>query len=229
MDSTWKAVFDTSILVVIGYSCATSVFNVSFDVKTHGFLAILDDVVTFCFALDLIFNCFTEYKDEETFVKIRDIKKITIKYAKSGWMLIDFLATFPFNLLFEDAVYTRMIRLSRLSKMVAILDVSRVQRMVKNYFDKSTRADRIQTQFILIYNYKIFRLIIIVFMITYLIGSFWWLIVKNVNNIEDIDAGNTFIRNWDLDEIYWYNNSHPLCNRENCKEAMSVREFLNPD
>ena len=90
-----------------------------------------------------------EYKDEETFVKVRDIKKIAIRYAKSGWMLVDFLATFPFNLLFEDAVYTRMIRLSRLSKMVAILDVSRVQRMVKSYFDKSTRADRIQTQFIL--------------------------------------------------------------------------------
>jgi len=152
-----------------------------------------------------------EYKDEETFAKVRDIKKIAIRYAKSGWMLIDFLATFPFNLLFEDAVYTRMIRLSRLSKMVAILDVSRVQRMVKSYFDKSTRADRIQTQFILIYNYKIFRLIIIVFMITYLIGSFWWLIVKNVNNIEDINAGNTFIRNWALDEIYWYDDPHFLC------------------
>lgn len=211
MDSTWKAVFDTSILFVIGYSCATSVFNVSFDVQVKGFLIILDDIVTFFFALDLIFNCFMEYKDEETFVKVRDIKKITIRYAKSGWMLVDFLATFPFNLFFEDAVYTRMIRLSRLSKMVAILDVSRVQRMIKSYFDKSTRADRIQTQFILIYNYKIMRLIIIVFMITYLIGSFWWLIVKNVNTTEDIDAGNTFIRNWALDEIYWFPDPHSLC------------------
>ena len=168
-----------------------------------------------------------EYKDEETFVKVRDIKKIAIRYAKSGWMLVDFLATFPFNLLFEDAVYTRMIRLSRLSKMVAILDVSRVQRMVKSYFDKSTRADRIQTQFILIYNYKIFRLIIIVFMITYLIGSFWWLIVKNVNNIEDVDAGNTFIRTWALDEIYWFDDPHKLCQRENCKAAMKDKEYLD--
>lgn len=34
MNSTWKTFFDTSILVVIGYSCATSVFYVSFDVTS---------------------------------------------------------------------------------------------------------------------------------------------------------------------------------------------------
>ena len=53
------------------------------------------------------------------------------------------LGTRLWNLFFEDAVYTRMIRLTRLSKMVAILDVSRVQRLVKSYFDNSTRTDRI--------------------------------------------------------------------------------------
>lgn len=64
--------------------------------------------------------------DDETFLKVRNIKQITIRYAKSGWMIVDFTATFPFDLFFEDAVYTRMIRITRLSKMVAILDVGRV-------------------------------------------------------------------------------------------------------
>ena len=64
-------------------------------------------------------------------------------------------------------------------------------------------------------------------MITYLIGSFWWLIVKNVNNIEDIDAGNTFIRNWALDEIYWYEDPHFLCQRGNCKAAMKTNEYMD--
>ena len=63
------------------------------------------------------------------------------------------------------------------------------------------------------YSYKIFRLIIIVFMITYLIGSFWWLIIKNINYDDDIDKSNTFITNWNLDELYWYDDHHDLCGR----------------
>jgi len=43
------------------------------------------------------------------------------------------------------------------------------------------------------YTYKIFRLIVIVFLITYFIGCFWWLIVRYINNEEDIKASNTFI------------------------------------
>lgn len=72
------------------------------------------------------------------------------------------------------------------------------------------------------YSYKIFRLIIIVFMITYLIGSFWWLIIKNINNEEDIDNSNTFITSWKLDEIYWVADHHELCERSACKEAMKT-------
>lgn len=75
------------------------------------------------------------------------------------------------------------------------------------------------------YSYKIFRLIIIVFMITYLIGSFWWLIIKNINNEEDIDNSNTFITSWKLDEIYWVADHHDLCERSACKEAMKTQLY----
>lgn len=33
MSSQWKAVFDTSILIVIGYSCFTTVLYISFEIK----------------------------------------------------------------------------------------------------------------------------------------------------------------------------------------------------
>jgi hypothetical protein len=74
---------------------------------------------------------------------VRDHKKITIKYFKSGWMLLDFIATFPFDIVFNsEAQYTRMIRLMRLSKLMAILDTSRFKRIIKAYYENSTRADR---------------------------------------------------------------------------------------
>ena len=53
----------------------------------------------------------------------------------------------------------------------------------------------------MMYSYKIFRLIIIIFIITYFIGCFWWALQK-INSEEDIANRNTFITANDLDEIF---------------------------
>lgn len=58
MNSQWKAAFDTSILLVIGYSCLTTVLNISFKIQTGPFLTFVDNVVLICFALDFFFNFF---------------------------------------------------------------------------------------------------------------------------------------------------------------------------
>lgn len=67
------------------------------------------------------------------------------------------------------------------------------------------------------YSYKIFRLIIIVFMITYFIGCFWYLIVKLINVKDDIDKKNTFITANELDLIFDYSNN-TLCDPKHCHE-----------
>lgn len=59
-------------------------------------------------------------------------------------MFLDFMATFPFDFFIDAGIYTRLIRLLRLTKLVKLLDIGRIKRLVKAYFDKSTRADRIQ-------------------------------------------------------------------------------------
>ena len=100
MNSQWKAAFDTSILFVIGYSCLTTVLNISFNITTGPFLTFVDNLVLVCFALDFVFNFFQEYQDKETFARVRNHKKLAIRYFKSGWMFLDFIATFPFDQLF---------------------------------------------------------------------------------------------------------------------------------
>jgi len=69
------------------------------------------------------------------------------------------------------------------------------------------------------YSYKIFRLIIIVFMITYIIACFWWLLCRYVNNEKDKDLGNTFIISNALDEVF-AGTVDPLCFRENCEALL---------
>lgn len=59
-------------------------------------------------------------------------------------MFLDFIATFPFDVMFDGGTFAKLIRLARLSKLVKLLDIGRIKRLVKSYFDQSTRADRIQ-------------------------------------------------------------------------------------
>lgn len=177
LESSWKGIFDTIVLVFIAYSCITTVFFVCLDVEMNTGMKNFDHVVTVFFGLDFIFNFCQEYLDRETFLKIRSHKKIAIRYLK-GMAILDFLATFPFQAFIKEAMATRLIRLTRLSKLMAILDIGRCKRVVKAYFDSSTRADRMQQQFIVMYTVKILRLIVIISMITYFLGCFWFLSMR---------------------------------------------------
>lgn len=107
-------------------------------------MKIMETVVVTTFSLDFVFKFFEEYEDED-FQKIDDFKSIAIKYAKSGWLVLDFLATFPFDIFIRQAMLTKLIRLLRLTKLIRLLDVNRVKRLVKGYYDKSTSSDRIQS------------------------------------------------------------------------------------
>lgn len=49
-------------------------------------------------------------------------------------MLLDFVSTFPFDA-FANVLFTRLIRLARLSKLINLLDVGRFQRVIKGHYD----------------------------------------------------------------------------------------------
>ena len=135
MNSKWKTIFDTSILIVIGYSIFTTVLYISFEIKESEIISIINTMVMISFACDFVFNFFQEYLDQETQRGVKNHKQIAIRYFKSGWMFLDFIATFPFDWIFGGAIYGRLIRLARLSKLVKLLDIGRIKRIVKSYFD----------------------------------------------------------------------------------------------
>jgi hypothetical protein len=143
MDAQWKSVFDSVVLVLTTWSCISMMFIVCFDQKMTKTLQNLDLVVTIFFAIDFVFNFFQEYPDRETFQRVRNHYKIAMRYLR-GMAVFDFLATFPFDVFFSDGQAARLIRLTRLSKLMNILDPGRCKRAVKAYYDSSTRSDRMQ-------------------------------------------------------------------------------------
>ena len=95
---------------------------------------------------------------------------------------------------------TRLFRLFRLPRLIRLIDISRFNRMLKSLLEKSSRDERIKAQYILMYSYRIFRLVIIAIIITYFIGCFWFLISNELNFSEDIDSKGTFVTYFGLDK-----------------------------
>lgn len=123
------------------------------------------------FISDLVFNFFQEYKDSETYENIRDHKKIALRYMFRGWFFVDFVSVFPFTaILQQNALLTKLFRLFRLPRLIKLIDISRFNQLLRSFFESSSRDERIVAQYMLMYFYKIFRLIIIAIIITYFLG-----------------------------------------------------------
>lgn len=120
-----------------------------------------------------------------------------MRYVFKGWFLIDFISVFPFVAILEqDALLTKLFRLFRLPRLIKLIDISRFNQLLRSFFESSSRDERIVAQYMLMYFYKIFRLIIIAIIITYFLGCFWYLISNEMN---PSGTKNTFVKSFDLE------------------------------
>ena len=136
---------------LVGFVTVISIFYnmvlICFDVDQENALNILDNTITAIFLLDFILNLTTEYEDLEDFTMIREHKKIITRYFKSGWMVIDFLASFPLDFFFggqsqNSSGVLKLLRLARLPKVVSVLNESRVKKVINKIFENSDRQDK---------------------------------------------------------------------------------------
>jgi hypothetical protein len=63
------------------------------------------------------------------------------------WLFIDIFATFPFDLLLTEnsstGKLTKILRLTRLSKLNALLDENKIKRLLKQIFENSDHENKI--------------------------------------------------------------------------------------
>ena len=89
LESSWKNVFDTSILLVIAYSCLTTVYFVSFNQPIGPELRVINWGVTIIFACDFFFICAKSIKTKKLFRELESIKTSPGGISKvAGWSLI---------------------------------------------------------------------------------------------------------------------------------------------
>jgi len=174
-ESKTKAIFDVFVLLLVGYSCVTSVYNVAIrSTEQDKLMEAFDTVVEASFILDLLLNFIQSYKHPETYENIMDLKMIARNYVFKGWFFIDFIAVFPFEILFPTGQMTKLFRMFRLPRLIKLIDISRFNKLLKSLMSNSSRDEKIVAQYMMLYVYKILRLILIAMIITYFIGCFWY-------------------------------------------------------
>jgi len=94
-DNRYKSFFDVWVLMLVGYSCFSSMYYVAFSKPTNAFHIIFDDIVEVHFWTDLVLSFLCEFKDPETNIPERRFKQIAIHYLTS-WFPVDFVSVFPF-------------------------------------------------------------------------------------------------------------------------------------
>jgi hypothetical protein len=131
-DSAWKSYFDVFILVMVGYSCFTTLFYVAFQSPNNRLHLVWDQAVEIFFYTDFCFNFLQEYIDQDSHQKVRDIKMIAPHYLK-GWFFVDFVSIFPFDVIFSTGVVTKLVRLARLPRLIKLIDISRFSKILKSF------------------------------------------------------------------------------------------------
>jgi len=137
----------------------------------------------------LCLNFIHSFIHPETLEVVVDIKEIAKNYVFKGWFFIDFVSVFPFEQLFPTGSLTKLLRLFRLPRLIKLIDIDKFQKMLQSLMDNQSKDEQIVAQYMMLYVYKIVRLIIIAIIITYFIGCTWFYLCTILQQ----DAGSSFI------------------------------------
>jgi len=142
-DSQWKAIFEVFILLLVGYSCVTSMLYTAFVTPSNSHIKIFEEVVEYLFMLDLTSNFFHSYVDQDTYEEVKDLKLIGRKYIYKGWFFIDFISVFPFKWFISSnkTILTKLLRLLRLPRLIKLIDISRFKKLIKSFGGKNESRD----------------------------------------------------------------------------------------
>ena len=100
---------------------------------------------------------------------------------------------FPFENLFPSGQLTKLLRLFRLPRLIKLIDIDKFQNVIQSLTTSGddNSDEKLSQKYMMLYVYKIVRLIIIAIIITYFIGCGWFLICTAFE-LPDATKENTF-------------------------------------
>jgi len=134
----------------------------------------MEHVVTGIFTLDIILNfmLLKRNKDGNIIMKHSNIAQ---NYAK-GWLFLDIVATFPFNLFLKDnsGTFVKLIRLIRLPRILKIFNFGRVRSLLKFCYRNSSRQGKVKSQLLARTFYALITMLLLTFFCSYFLGAIFY-------------------------------------------------------
>jgi hypothetical protein len=105
------------------FTCVVTPYRIAFFDTDEIEWIVVDSVVDFFFAIDIILNFFMAFYDNE-YVLIDDRKLIALDYIKS-WFFIDVTAVIPISLIVQTDNFNALARIARLPKLYRLIKMTR--------------------------------------------------------------------------------------------------------
>jgi len=193
LNSKAKMIFDFIVVLLTLIYCMKIIYQICYLGISANYDETLGDKLfdIFIILLNFIYivlNFFQSYMDIKTGEEITSLKLIAIKYLK-GWFFIDFISSFPFELIWEHSNFLRLLRIIRINKI--FIFISFVERVSL----KTRRA------------IALFRLAFFGIFGTFFFSCCWYL---NSHFYKSTHENNNFISYYNL----YYSNSD-INNNEN--------------
>ena len=187
--SPFMTFWDGFMLVIIVYSCFTSMYfaAIDFDICVP-WIFWVENLVTLFFTLDIFFKFLRLPENKEPHQVTHGM--IALAYVKSGSLFFEVIATAPlylFNYFAETpcvhdpdggtqyGVILKLFRLVRIKRIFTLLEMNRVNKLVESIFSNQTRSKKVVFSLIMKNIYSVFRLILLTVIITYFIGCIFYL------------------------------------------------------
>lgn len=208
----FRRIWEVMMVAMLLYVVVTVPVRVCFDIEATGGAANFDLLVDVLFILDIFVNSVCAYEDRNGELVV-DLRLIFIHYART-WLIIDLVASVPLYKLmsYEDEAQmnrlgkiARLPRLLRLMKLLRLLKLLRVFKLMR-YFQQWERHNIGMNGVVT----RMFKVIFGVFMVTHLIGCFWYYMAWAGHDVIPIDSWvvQYGIQNQDditkyLTSVYW--------------------------
>ena len=186
------------VVVAALFSSLLAAYLACFGEPENEAVVTFDGALEIIHAIDILRNFFQEYTDpHEPRKPIRNCTKIMIKYV-TGTFLFDIIAQSAWPLHYavhgvwkdDDANLLYLLRLLRLSKVMILMDLQKFTEVVRRYYRKKlvkriaknptttqeSDNNKIVQQIFLIKFFQVFRLIIIILVLSYLLGTLWFIL-----------------------------------------------------
>ncbi|OMJ65278.1 hypothetical protein SteCoe_38634 [Stentor coeruleus] len=206
----FKNIWNFIVVLILLYTAIATPFILSFG-DTIDSLGIFwtDNAINGLFFLDFVVNFFSAYNDNQGNL-ITDRKQIFLKYAK-GWMVIDLITWFPFDLIQQTGTTSggkTFARFLRLPKLYRLLRFSKLLKLMKSHTQNEI-LDKIQ-ELLSVKNFvmKVAKSYLTVLIIIHVVSCIWYLTAKLDDfspdtwvvrlGYQDSDIGSLY-----LTSMYW--------------------------